>query len=141
MPDAVARRLGERAEDVGERAGDVGVDQHAHSQEDSLAPSQPSTASRGETSAAAPSARLGRPCPVTENIVAARGPADPYAMTSSRMATGPSSRMLLGASPLMIAYASSPVVRGPRTNVVLVGFWLEHLQPPSHAEPGDHGRS
>ena len=30
MPDAVARRLGERTEDVGERTSDVGVDQHAH---------------------------------------------------------------------------------------------------------------
>jgi hypothetical protein len=62
MPDAVARRLGERTEDVGERASDVGVDQHARGADDSLAPSQPITASRSEMSAAAPSAPLGRPC-------------------------------------------------------------------------------
>ena len=44
MPDAVARRLGERTQDVGERASDVGVDHHAHSQDDSLAPSRAITA-------------------------------------------------------------------------------------------------
>jgi hypothetical protein len=58
------------------------------------------------------------------------------------MATSASNLTLLGASPLMIAYASSPVVKGPaNTNVALVRFWRGHLQPPSHAESGDHGRS
>jgi hypothetical protein len=38
MLDAVARRLGERTQNVGERAGDVGVDQHAHARRLSRSP-------------------------------------------------------------------------------------------------------
>ena len=110
MLDAVARRLGERTERVGERAGDVGVDQHAHGA-GRLARAvladhrEPQWDVRGS-----PIGSSRPPVPVTENIVAPIGSADPYAMTSSRMATSASSLTLLGASPLMIAYASSPVV-------------------------------